>query len=121
MARWQVSEIKLSEKVQRYLLNGEGTLSKQKAVATTLAKLAPVDYTEALLTGEAGVTIGAELLTAEDLVHAFEEEIQLSKAVLFELQQQNYFNKIVAKEFITEQQKVYRDCIKQLKTQGESV
>lgn len=121
MARWQVSEIKLSEKVQRYLINGEGTLSTQKAVATTLAKLAPVEYTQAVLSGEKGVTIGAKLLTAEDLVKAFEEEIQLSKAVLFELQQQIYFNKIVAKEFITEQQKVYKDCIKQLKTQGESV
>lgn len=116
-----MSEIKLSEKVQRYLIDGNGTLSKQKAVAMHLAKLAPVDYTQAVITGEKGVTIGAKLLTAEDLVKAFEEEIQLSKAVLFELQQHNYFNKIVAKEFIAEQQKVYRDCIKQLKTQGESV
>ena len=121
MARWQVSEIKLSEKVQRYLLNGEGTLSKQKAVATTLAKLAPVEYTNAVITGEKGVTIGAELLTADELVAAFEAEIQLSKAVLFELQQQNYFNKIVAKDFIAEQQKVYRDCIKQLNGREESV
>lgn len=113
--------MKLSQQVKKYLVNGNGTQEQQKAAALQLALLAPVDYTEALLTGEAGVTIGAELVTAEDLVHAFEAEIQLSKAVLFELQQQNYFNKIVAREFIAEQQKVYKDCIKQLKTRGESV
>lgn len=120
MARWQVREIKLSEKVQRYLINGEGTLSTQKETALRLAKLAPVEYTQAVLTGEKGFTIGAELLTAADLVAAFEAEIQLSKAVLFELQQQNYFNKLVAKAFIDEQQKAYKDCIKQLKAQEES-
>lgn len=113
--------MKLSQQVKKYLVNGQGTPEQQKAAALQLALLAPVDYTEALLTGEAGATIGAELLTAADLVKAFESEVQLMKAVQFELQQQNYFNKIVAKEFIAEQQKVYRECIKQLNGQGESV
>lgn len=112
--------MKLSESVQRYLFDGKGTPEQQKATAMRLAKLAPVDYTYAVLTGEKGVTIGAELLTSTDLVAAFEAEIQLSKAVLFELQQGQYFNKIVANEFIAEQQKVYRDCIKQLNGQEES-
>ena len=107
----------LSAHVKKYLFEGKGTPEQQKATAMRLAKLAPVEYTNAVITGEKGVTIGAELLTAEDLVKAFEEEIQLSKAVLFELQQQNYFNKIVAKEFIGEQQKLYRDCIKQLQAE----
>lgn len=110
----------LSAHVKKYLFEGKGTPEQQKATAMRLSKLAPVDYTEAVITGEKGVTIGAELLTADDLVEAFEEEIQLSKAVLFELQHGQYFNKIVAKEFIAEQQKLYRDCIKQLKAQGES-
>lgn len=113
--------MKLSQQVKKYLVNGKGTPEQQKATAMRLAKLAPVEYTNAVITGEKGVTIGAELLTADDLVAAFEAEIQLSKAVLFELQQQNYFNQIVAKEFIAEQQKVYRECIKQLNGQGESV
>lgn len=112
--------MKLSQQVKKYLVNGNGTQEQQKATAMRLAKLAPVEYTQTVLTGEKGVTIGAELLTADDLVAAFEAEIQLSKAVLFELQQQNYFNQIVAKEFIAEQQKVYRECIKQLNGQGES-
>lgn len=110
----------LSAHVKKYLFEGKGTPEQQKATAMRLAKLAPVDYTEAVITGEKGVTIGAELLTVDDLLTAFEAEIQLSRAVLFELQQGQYFNKIVAKEFIAEQQKVYSDCIKQLKAQGES-
>lgn len=112
--------MKLSERVQRYLFDGQGTAKQQKETAMRLAKLAPVDYTQAVLTGKKGVTIGAELLTAADLLAAFEAEIQLSKAVLFELQQQNYFNKLVAKSFIEEQQAVYKDCIKLLKAREES-
>lgn len=109
----------LSAQVKKYLFDGKGTPEQQKATAMRLAKLAPVEYTNAVITGEKGVTIGAELLTSTDLVAAFEAEIQLSKAVLFELQQQNYFNKIVANEFIAEQQAVFRDCIKQLNGQEE--
>ena len=107
--------MKLSEKVQLYLFEGKGTPEQQKATAMRLAKLAPVDYTQAILTGEKGVTIGAELLTSTDLVEAFEAEIQLSKAVLFELKQEQYFNKLLAEEFIKDQKHVYRDCIKRLK------
>lgn len=109
----------LSAQVKKYLFDGKGTPEQQKATAMRLAKLAPVEYTNAVITGEKGVTIGAKLLTADDLVEAFEAEIQLSKAVLFELQQGQYFNKIVANEFIAEQQAVFRDCIKQLNGQEE--
>lgn len=111
--------MKLSEKVQHYLLDGNGSTAQQKETALRLAKLAPGEYTAAVLTGEKGVTLGAELLTAADLIKAFEAEIQLAKAVQFELQQQNYFNKIVAQQLIEDQQQVYRDCIKQLQAQEE--
>lgn len=109
--------MKLSQQVKKYLVNGKGTPEQQKAAALQLALLAPVDYTEALLTGEAGATIGAELLTAADLVKAFESEVQLMKAVQFELQQHNYFNKIVAIDHILEQKRILRNCIKQLRAE----
>lgn len=107
--------MKLSEKVQFFLFRGKGTPEQQKDTAMRLAKLAPVEYTNAVITGEKGVTIGAKLLTADDLIEAFEAEIQLSKAVLFELKQGQYFNKLLAEEFIKDQKHVYRDCIKRLK------
>lgn len=112
--------MKLSQKVKKYLIDGQGTAAQQKETAMRLSKLAPADYTQAVLTGEKGVTIGAELLTADDLIQAFEAEIQLMKAVRFELNQQNYFNKIVAADYIAEQQRIYKECIKQLNGQEES-
>lgn len=106
--------MKLSEKVQRYLLNNEGTVQAQKAVALELAVLAPAEYTEAVLLKEKGITIGSELLSVSDLLTAFFKESQLVRSVQIDLAQKGCFNKLVAQEYLQEQLAILSECISKL-------
>lgn len=106
--------MKLAEKVQRYLLNDEGTVQEKKAVALELAVLAPAEYTEAVLLKEKGITIGSELLSVSDLLTAFVKESQLVRSVQIDLAQKECFNKLVAQEYLQEQLAIISECISKL-------
>lgn len=106
--------MKLSEKVQRYLLNNEGTVQAKKAVALELAALAPAEYTEAVLLKEKGITIGSELLSVSDLLTAFVKEFQLVRSVQINLEQKECFKKLVAQEYLQEQLAILSECISKL-------
>ncbi len=111
--------MKLSKEVKLYLFEKGGSFNKQKEVAIKLAVLAAEQYTVAVLTGEAGTTIGADLLTPSDLIAAFKEELEIITVIREQLSHQQYFNKLVAESYLTQYTAILNGCLDQLESESK--
>lgn len=109
--------MKLSKKVKLYLIEKGGSIDKQKEVATELAVLAPSQYTNAVLTGENGVALGADLLENGDLVTALKQELAVLELVNRELSINRYYTKLVAENYLKQRETELLKCLNQLESE----
>lgn len=109
--------MKLSKKVKLYLIEKGGSIDKQKEVATVLAVLAPYQYTNAVLTGEKGVALGADLLAIGGLITAFKQELAVLELVNRELSINRYYTKLVAEYYLKQRENELLKCLNQLESE----
>lgn len=107
----------MSKKVKLYLIERSGSIGKQKEVATELAVLAPSQYTNAVLTGENGVALGADLLAIGDLITAFKKELAVLELVNRELSINTYYTKLVAENYLKQRETELLKCLNQLESE----